>query len=230
MCININWLILFIMSQYFCTAGASIILVCLGIFSAKIVPAGVQNIVTKGTDEKFYYYDINRFLWTFSRGYFTGRYKVSVLKFIFIFLFDKWRCYVLVVLINIGTTQICRQWIYCNQIGAFYTALKINQAVKGINIEVQKSLLNHLLLVLKSECLDQIYVLRLDLFTNCDQTIIFLIGLIRAQKSICYPARIKCKVKMCLIFFDWIISCHALPRSLIGNQQELCHYHLSLNK
>ena len=79
MCININWLILFIMSQYFCTAGASIILVCLGIFSAKkIVPAGVQNIVTKGTDEKFYYYDINRFLLTFSRGYFTGRYKVSV--------------------------------------------------------------------------------------------------------------------------------------------------------
>ena len=108
MCININWLILFIMSQYFCTAGASIILVCLGDFlqkSFQLVPV-LKNIVTKGTDEKIYYYDINRFLWTFSRGYFTGRYKVSVLKFIFIFLFDKWRCYVLVVLINIGTAQI----------------------------------------------------------------------------------------------------------------------------
>ena len=78
-------------------------------FLKKIVPAGVQNIVTKGTDEKFYYYDINRFLLTFSRGYFTGRYKVSVcciLKFIFILLFDKWRCYVQVVLINIGKAEI----------------------------------------------------------------------------------------------------------------------------
>ena len=77
-------------------------------FFTEIFPAGavLKNIVTKGTDEKIYYYDINRFLWTFSRGYFTGRYKVSVLKFIFIFLFDKWRCYVLVVLINIGTAQI----------------------------------------------------------------------------------------------------------------------------
>ena len=76
-------------------------------FFTEIFPAGavLKNIVTKGTDEKIYYYDINRFLWTFSRGYFTGRYKVAVLKFIFIFLFDKWRCYVLVVLINIGTAQ-----------------------------------------------------------------------------------------------------------------------------
>ena len=49
-------------------------------FLTKIFPAGavLKNIVTKGTDEKFFYYDINRFLLTFSRGYFTGRYKVSV--------------------------------------------------------------------------------------------------------------------------------------------------------
>ena len=33
---------------------------------------------------------------------------VCILKLIFIFLFDKWRCYVLVVLINIGKAQICR--------------------------------------------------------------------------------------------------------------------------
>lgn len=90
----------------------------------------------------------------------------------------------------------------------FYTVLKINQAVKGINLELQKSLLN-LLLVLKSECLDQIYVLRLDLFTNCDQTIIFLIGLIRAQKRrICYPGQnqMRCKNVFNFLWLDYFMS------------------------